>query len=513
MKYNALKCMIFLLLMSVSTFQASSVGLQEYLQNTEQGSEQNIKADTESVPVVNESTTKTDIVGSAATQSNDAILKILELVVAGIVASALIISLLVLFLGRWLARRDKSLIQKFRIEAEQNVNHITSATSTIREQEKETTQLIHDIKEHESEFSSQKAIIDSQNKEIEKTSAKINKQEQELSQLSDKVTKRIGEIQSRWDEQLKETVSSTQKLQKDLDKNLNVVTDGIVKMQQQKDLSQDLLQEFLDQHSQQSKLLQENSELSIKVNDKLEESYEASKKLIKLLNKNQDKVERSLTNFTEKLTGYEEQAYEQFDTSFQVADLARQELTANIEESRNHVETMRRQEVQSHSLNSQTMKNLETLDYSKIVKISNTLDTTQDMFNEMHSKIEETRSMLDELKEIETDIKKTASEVESAVKVKNTGEELTVSETPENEDVLTDLIGEKPVDIEKETTIEKLSAPVVAAQILDNLSDEVEIESKEDSEEEEDNSTIALTDYKMTSGNNPVPFFRNLKHK
>lgn len=515
MKYTAFKCVILLLLMNVFTIQVGADGLQNYLQDTEAGTESVVLADPAPIAKVSATLEESAIASSTPLDSNESILKIIELVVAGVVASALIISLLVLFLGRWLARRDKNLIQKYRAEAEHSVKHITSATSTIREYEKETTQLIQEMEEHKTEFSSHKDVIDINAKDVQKAVEKIKEQEKELIQLSDNVTKKMEKIQTRWDEQLQQTITTTDNLQKELVEKLNTSNESVAKMQQQKDLSQDILKDFLEQHDQQGNLVHENSELSLKVNSTLEETYKESNKLIELLNKNQDKVEKALKNFNEKLTGYEEQAYEQFDTSFQVADLARQELSANIEESRTHMETMRRQEVESHTLNSQTKKNLESLDYSKIVKISNTLDNTQDMFNEMHSKVEDTRSMLDELKDIETDIKKTARKVEKTAKVGIADTKLTDIETQQIEDIITDM-GE-----EKEASIENISEPETG-QILENLSNKIKTKVKTETEVEktdalddirEDNLTIELTDYKMANANSPIPFFRNLKQK
>lgn len=464
MRYNAFKSLAFLVLISLFSFQANAVGLQDYLQNND--------GETTSTPV--------QLVLPAVPQpigTDDQITHILELVVAGIVASALIISLLVLFLGRWLARRDKKLIQAFRIEAEQDKDHITSATTTIREQEKETTKIVHDMRNHATEFSSQKEELDTHSKEILKTTEKLKDHEKELSNISEAVGDRIDDIQAHWDDQLQNTVSTIHQLQEGLDKNLGVVDNNLGKMQQQKELSQELLQGFLDKHNEQSNILNNNSEISQKIRENLEETLKESNQLVETLKKYKKNAEKSLKNYTSEITGFEEQAYEQFDTSFQVADLARQELTANIEESRKHIESMRRQEEQSHKLNAQTMKNLEGLDYSKIIKISNTLDSTQDMFSEMHQKVEETRRMLDELREIETDIQKTAGNVESAVK--DNSEEL-----------------EK--DLVKETDSEIISekSDVLMPQL-----------------EKIDSTTVAISDYKMASGDNstPLSFFRNIK--
>jgi len=243
-----------------------------------------------------------------------------------------------------------------------------------------------------------------------------------------------------------------------------------------------LLQEFLNKHKEQNSTLDKNSDLTQKVNENLEKAHKESKQLLKTLEKHQKNAEQSLKNYSDKLKNFEEQAYEQFDTSFQVADLARQELTANTEESRKHIETMRRQEEQSHGINSQTMKNLESLDYSKIVKISNTLDTTQDMFDEIHNKVEETRHMLDELKEIETDIRETASNVENAVK-------------EQEQDVVTEEVEEI---LEEVAELEEESQETPLTEVA----------------EKQDNTTIAITDYKMASGDStPLSFFRNIKQK
>jgi len=149
--------------------------------------------------------------------------------------------------------------------------------------------------------------------------------------------------------------------------------------------------------------------------------------LISLLKQHSDRAEMSLNKFTNHLTDFEEQAYEQFDSSFQVADLARQELTANIDESRTHIENMRRHEEQSQKLNRQTQKNLEALDYSKIMKISNTLDSTQNMFTDIHNRVEDTKKLLDELKGMKIDVQNTLNNT------KDNDEETLLEELSEEE--------------------------------------------------------------------------------
>jgi len=474
MKKSAIKSLAYLSII-LMVFDVSAVGLQEYLQNGEAGTE--IVTQSPAVSSVNEATSQ--------------LTHIIELVVAGIVAAALIISVLVLFLGRWLASREKKIIKEIRIEAEKDKENITSAATTIREQEKESTKLVHEIRSQASEISTQREENIQYTESIASTSEKVKAQEKELLQVTDHVSNRMDDIQAYWDDQLKSTVEIIGQVQERLDKNLILVDDDLGKIHHQKKLSQELLQDFLNKHNEQSTALDNNSEISDQVNANLKQTLKESQKLIDVLLKHQKEAEKSLKSYNDKLNTFEEQAYEQFDTSFQVADLARQELNANIDESRKHVETMRRHEQQSHGISAQTMKHLESLDYSKIVKISNTLDSTQDMFDDIHNKVEETRYMLDELKEIENDVKRTANQVENVVK------EQKLLDSTETELSVDDLA------IDEETITEEVLSVDVS-------------ESPNAKVKDSGNTTIKIEDYKMASEDDqptPLSFFRNIKQQ
>ena len=211
-----------------------------------------------------------------------------------------------------------------------------------------------------------------------------------------------------------------------------------------------------------------------------------STQLLKLLKKQQKDAEQALKHFNEELSGYEEQAYEQFDSSFQVADIARQELSANIEESRKHLESMRRYEEQSHSINVQTQKHLETLDFTKIVKLSHTLNSTQDMFTDLRDSVEEAQNMLNELKDIETDVRKTASNVVSNVMKQ------------------TDSIDDEAILDKEAMKNNKETAP------NDKLNRDTQPQQKTNKNEKR--LQDVNIDYKIASGDNtPLSFFKHLK--
>ena len=451
MKYIA--SLSFLILISLSSFDAIAVGLQDYLQNTS-------TAAAEVTQVAS-----TPGASGPTSESNNPLTYIIELVVAGIVASALIISVLVMFLGRWTANKEKKIIKALRIEAEQEKDNIISAATSVREKEKETVEIVSDMKDKAKELTQKITTADEHNEKIIEVTEKIVKREKDLKEVTDHVSTRMDDIQDYWKEQLEETVSTIGQVQQGLDKNLNIVDEGIETMQRQKELSQDLLQDFLSKHQEQGTILKSNSNISDQLTETLEETFKESKQLLKLLKEHQKVAEKSLNGFAEELTVYEEQAYEQFDTTFQVADLARQELTANIDESRKHIETMRRHEEQSHNINTQTQKNLELLDYSKIMKLSTTLDSTHDMFTDIRSRVDETKIMLDELKDIEGDIKEKSALI-SNVELNDTTETT------------------KGLDTELDT----------------------------DTKEEKESETIYDADYKMASGDfTPLSFFTNIK--
>ncbi len=351
--------------------------------------------------------------GSTAMLSSEQLTKIIELIVLGIISAALIISVLVLFLGRWAGRRERKALKAMRLSAETDRKEITQASSQIFRQKEEASELLGCMKQLSEAFNQKRKDVDIQARSIFETSKKIKMQEQALIQTTNTISLRMNKIQSYWDSQLNNTIATIQEVQSNLDKSLNQVDQDLESMQEQKMLSQELLQDFLLKHKEQADLINHHSEISEKVGVTLEETLRESTQLVGLLKQYQHNAEKSLQKFTDELVNYEEQAYEQFDSSFQVADLARQELAANIDESRTHIESMRRHEEQSQQLNKQMQKNLEVLDYSKIIKISNTLDSAQDMFTDLHHRVEDTKKLLDELKDIETEVKDAARKMNS----------------------------------------------------------------------------------------------------
>ena len=512
MKHAVIIRLSCLILLSIFAMQINAAGLTEYLQNPETA---NVTA---TLPTDSTPASQADNITSITLKDSAQLKSIIELVVAGIVAAALIIVILVIFLGRWLASREKKLIKELRLEAEENSNQINSAASVMLEQEKETKRIAEDIKNRADDLSQQTQKAEKFSKEVVETSLHIKEYETQINEASSHVLENMNTVHRHWDNQVNETIGTINLFQHKLSENINIANEGLDKISEQKTLSSELLQDFLNQHNEQRSLIVNNSELSEKVAANLNQAFLESNKLLDMLKSQQDKAQLSLTEYSERLNNFEEQAYEQFDTSFQVADLARQELSANLEENRKHIETMRRQEEQSHGINTQISKNLETLDYSKIVKISETLDNTQDMFDEIHHKVEETRVMLEELKQIEEDIKVTASNVENVAKNHSILEDAAfINSSQENKASQdntffeTEEIADKTINELIEATEDAIKAPKrkedssLASKIAENI--------KTPNKTVRENATVAISDYKLISGDSstPLSFFRDIQ--
>lgn len=496
MKHVVIIRLACLILLGILALNANANGLSEYLQNPEATK---VAANTLSItPSSTTPSASTNAIPDIQIKDSEQLKNIIELVVAGIVAAALIIVVLVIFLGRWLGAREKKLIKELRIEAEENTDHITSAATTIREQEKETTRITENMRSQADTLSSQKQETERFTQEVIETSKHVKEHEKEINAASTHVKENMGKIQKYWDNQVNETIDTISLFQHKLTENIEFASSDLEKISEQKSVSSALLEDFLSKHNEQNSLIENNSEVSAKVASNLEKAFTESNKLLDLLKQQQDKAELSLNEYSERLNNFEEQAYEQFDTSFQVADLARQELSANLDENRRHIETMRRQEEQSHGINTQISKNLETLDYSKIVKISETLDNTQDMFDEIHTKVESTRVMLEELKQIEEDIKQTASNVENVAKTHSILEEKEAAVDQQIDDLIDaaeDALDTTDSSVKKSTTNNIVDALDTPGEII------------------KEKTTVAISDYKVASGDSstPLSFFRDIQ--
>jgi len=531
---NAIVKLAVSILLCLITLHLNAEGLSEYLQNPDIS-----KTSLETTTAISSNiSTASDTSLINLPKDTTQLKNIIELVVAGIVAAALIICILVIFLGKWIAGREKKLIKQIRIDAEESAEHITSATTSIREQEKETTKITQTIRSQANELSVKQKETEQYTNKIIDTSKQVEEQQKEIDSVSNKVSENMNKIQKYWDNQVNDTVDTISLFQHNLNENISIASEELNKISEQKNISSELMEDLLNKQHTQNTLIEDNSELSQKVSANLQQAYTESNKLLELLKQQQDKAELSLNEYSERLNTFEEQAYEQFDTSFQVADLARQELSANLEENRKHIETIRRQEEQSHGINNQIAKNLETLDYSKIKKISETLDTTQNMFDDIHNKVEETRLMLDELKRIEKDVKTTASNVENAAqdisskekdfdKIKQQDDideqiEKQIDDIIENSkdalDTQTELANEefKKHQIAKDDGPKAGGKPFEEKGLSERLSTAKNNDKNLDKntvEKIKANTTVAITDYKMANGNTstPLSFFRDIQ--
>ena len=99
------------------------------------------------------------------------------------------------------------------------------------------------------------------------------------------------------------------------------------------------------------------------------------------------------------MEGLETRASEHFNTLFQNTELARHELKTGLDESRQHVETMRRREEQSNELSRKIHEQFEQIDHIRVERIAKTLDLTEQMSSDLHKGMENARDLLSSLEQ------------------------------------------------------------------------------------------------------------------
>jgi uncharacterized phage infection (PIP) family protein YhgE len=221
--------------------------------------------------------------------------------------------------------------------------------------------------------------------------------EHEMRDISSQLGDRLQHLQSYWDEQLGDSVESVKKIRSKLHEGLTQVDDSIQRLREQEKMAQGFTRRLIEHHQQQSQYQQENARLSAEVHTRLEEMLKESSVLLEQMQRYQHDADNVFQKFSTDMEGLETQANEHFTTLFQSTDLARHELKSGLDESRQHVETMRRREEQSNELTRRIHEQFEQIDHIRVERIAKTLDLTEQMSTDLHKGMENARELLSSL--------------------------------------------------------------------------------------------------------------------
>lgn len=176
-------------------------------------------------------------------------------------------------------------------------------------------------------------------REAEQHAEAVANIEVEMKQAVDGTTERMIHIQEHWDFLLKETTESMNAI------NTNL-KEGMAQTAKNSEQTMTALNALGKTATKVNKNADIPDQLKSPVNEEIKETLDLtlteSKELLTQIKAYQQQAKTAFSSFTSTLSGFESQAHEQFDEVFNTADVARQELNANLDESREYLKIFRK---------------------------------------------------------------------------------------------------------------------------------------------------------------------------
>lgn len=176
-------------------------------------------------------------------------------------------------------------------------------------------------------------------REAEKHAETVANIEVEMKQAVDGTTERMIHIQEHWEFLLKETTESMDAIKTNL-------KEGVVQAAKNSEQTTAALHALNETATKVKNSADIPAQLKNPVNKEIQETLDLtlaeSKELLAQIQAYQQQAKTVFTSFTSTLSGFESQAHEQFDEVFNTADVARQELNANLDESREYLKIFRK---------------------------------------------------------------------------------------------------------------------------------------------------------------------------
>ncbi|MCK5902729.1 MAG: hypothetical protein KAG28_06220, partial [Cocleimonas sp.] len=338
------------------------------------------------------------------------LMKVFEIVIAGIIGSAIILSILALFLGQWSGRKQVSLINKLRGEAEQDKADIKKIINDVQNNAQVAQQLVNSLQKKEVAITNKQHQAWVHVEDIEEMVEEAEECNSELKTTTDQVTQRMDQIQGYWDGQLRDTTKKVTQVHSTLDDGLKKVESGLADLEEKETQSQQLSEKINAAYSQQNKTVEKNAVLAGEIKSNLDKASEESIQLLEQLETKKETATQSFQHFNSQLQHFESQAYEQCHHIIQSSDMARQELSANVNESRQHVENIRRYEIEGRNIKQQAQQHLNSLTSHSIDQFSSTLESTQQMFMTLQNDVQDAQYAIDSLRKMKQEIQESSPE-------------------------------------------------------------------------------------------------------
>lgn len=284
-----------------------------------------------------------------------------------------------------------------RLQAENDRKRVAEVLEITENGARDAESMLATLKEQIEETNRSYQASQARAEQAERIIDRVSSAENEIRDISSQLGERLQHLQGYWDEQLGDSVESVKRIRSKLHEGLTQVDESLGRLREQEKMAQGFTSRLLTTHREQVQKQRENAQLSEEVHARLEDMLKESGHLMEQMKRYQQDADAVFHAFSTDMEALESQANNHFSTLFQTTDLARHELNAGLEESRRHVETMRRREEQSNDLTRQIRQQFEQIDHIRVERIAKTLDMTEQMSSDLHQGMENARTLLSSL--------------------------------------------------------------------------------------------------------------------
>ena len=326
--------------------------------------------------------------------------------------------------------RDMHKIRKLRDKAEKDQKLISGVLDSIQQGAKDTEYLSNQLKARVEQINRKNQNSRTRAEEAERAIEKAIKAESELRTISDQLGERIGNVQAYWDERLNETNSTVQKLEGRLQQGMTQVDESLLRLREQETMAQGYTRKLIEHQKEHLTSQQANANLSNEMQKQLEAILRESATSLQTIQAQNKRSNALFKKYSEDLLVFEQQAHEQFTTTFQTADMARNELNEGMKETRAYNEKIREYETQSLKMHSRIKEQFEQVDNLQVGRLTKTVGLTDEMCANLQEGLENARALLSTLETKTTEVIKATEQEESPASA--TPQDSDESEKPRN---------------------------------------------------------------------------------
>ena len=303
---------------------------------------------------------------------------LVELIALGLVAAALLAVTFSILRRLKSGKREQKKMLSLRRSAEKDKEAVDKTFAEIDGVGKQ-------IKETAKEADMHLGRAAKKVREAEQHAEAVANIEVEMKQAVDGTTERMVHIQEHWEFLLKETTESMNAI------NTNL-KEGMAQTAKNSEQAMTALNALGKTATKVNKNVDIPDQLKSPVNEEIKETLDLtlteSKELLTQIKTYQQQAKTAFSSFTSTLSGFESQAHEQFDEVFNTADVARQELNANLDESREYLKIFRKNNTEdqgrkkSKGLDKSTKENVKEEASEKNTLVLKGIDTDNNVKKE-----------------------------------------------------------------------------------------------------------------------------------